>query len=152
MLASTTSSDCFFLTSLRFFFLRHVEFAFEQKDIEREQTQFMTDAVEDRQKQHHRHRQTRQDTLYDRGSSNLWAPHSDCGDRFSNHNFRNVQREDIFIEVVFEGLKESSRTKVMVAALRQLSSGSATTKPWFGLCQVVGPATMMGGRRVKLAA
>ena len=32
-----------------------------------------------------RDRETRQDILHDRGSSNLWVPLSDCGDRFSNH-------------------------------------------------------------------
>ena len=62
----------------------------QQKDIGRKQTQFMTarrqHADEDRQRQQQGQRQTRRVIFRDSGPSKLWVPHSDCGDRSSNHN------------------------------------------------------------------
>ena len=50
----------------------------------------MTDADEDRQRQHQGQRQTRQDRTYPTTEAlpiNLWLPYSDCIDWFSNRNF-----------------------------------------------------------------
>ena len=60
-------------------------------------TQFMTDADEDRQRRQQGRRQTRQDMIYDRDSSHLWVPDSDCGDRFSNHHFRRDSKSSTHI-------------------------------------------------------
>ena len=41
----------------------------------------------DRQRQQQELRQTRRDILCDKGSSNLWVPYPDCGDRFLESQF-----------------------------------------------------------------